>query len=52
MIANYGYKDGSGDWFISIDTDRCNGCGKCCPLNSQPGYKEIIKGDIYGHADE
>ncbi len=34
MIANYGYKDGSGDWYVTIDTDKCNGCGKCpevCP---------------------
>jgi len=31
MIANYGYKDGSGEYFISIDTDRCNGCGDCVP---------------------
>jgi ferredoxin len=34
MIANYGYKDGSGDYFIAIDTDKCNGCGDCvevCP---------------------
>ena len=34
MIANYGYKDGSGDWFIAVDTDKCNGCGACvkaCP---------------------
>lgn len=34
MIANYGYRDGSGDFFISIDTGRCNGCGDCataCP---------------------
>lgn len=29
MIANYGYKDGSGEFFISIDTDLCNGCEKC-----------------------
>ena len=36
MIANYGYKDGSGDYFISIDTDKCDGCGKCitaCPVS-------------------
>jgi ferredoxin len=34
MIANYGYKDGSGEYFIAIDTDKCTGCGDCvsaCP---------------------
>ena len=34
MIANYGYKDGSGEFFISLDSDRCDGCGVCvssCP---------------------
>jgi len=34
MIANYGFKDGSGDWYVVIDTDKCNGCGECsevCP---------------------
>ena len=34
MKANYGYKDGSGDYFITVDTDLCDGCGKCveaCP---------------------
>lgn len=34
MLANYGYKDGSGNYFISIDTDKCDGCGECvtaCP---------------------
>ena len=36
MIANYGYKDGSGDWFITIDTDKCDGCSACvnaCPYD-------------------
>jgi NAD-dependent dihydropyrimidine dehydrogenase PreA subunit len=34
MKANYGYTDGSGDWYITIDTDRRDGCAKCveaCP---------------------
>ncbi len=34
MIANYGYQDGSGDFFITIDTDKCDGCRACvraCP---------------------
>ena len=45
MLANYGYKDGSGDYFITLDTEKCNGCGDCvtaCPsglfqvLNEDP----------------
>jgi Fe-S-cluster-containing hydrogenase component 2 len=32
MLANYGYKDGSGDFFVTIDTDACNGCGDCVPV--------------------
>ncbi len=34
MLANYGYKDASGDFFITIDTDKCDGCKECvvaCP---------------------
>ena len=34
MRANYGYADGSGEYYITIDTDRCDGCGDCvaaCP---------------------
>lgn len=34
MLANHGYKDGSGEYYITIDTEKCNGCGKCvdaCP---------------------
>ena len=29
MLANYGYKDGSGEYFITINTDKCDGCGDC-----------------------
>ena len=35
MLANYGYNDASGDFFITIDTNKCNGCGDCvqaCPM--------------------
>ena len=32
MIANYGQKDGSGDFFICINTDKCNGSGDCVPV--------------------
>ncbi|NOZ84237.1 MAG: ferredoxin [Epsilonproteobacteria bacterium] len=31
MIANYGYMDGSGEYYITIDTDKCAECrGKMC----------------------
>ena len=34
MLTNYGYSDASGNFFITIDTDKCDGCGDCinaCP---------------------
>jgi len=34
MKIHYGYTDGTGDYSITIDTGRCNGCGECvqaCP---------------------
>lgn len=38
MIANYGFEDGSGAYFISIDTEKCcscvkRGCLKGCPAD-------------------
>ncbi|MDE3075545.1 MAG: 4Fe-4S binding protein [Chloroflexota bacterium] len=44
MIANYGYKDGSGEYFISIDTDRCDGCGDCVTA-CRTGVLEMIVDD-------
>lgn len=36
MIANYGYEDGSGNYYIRIDTSKCadceaKGCIEACP---------------------
>jgi len=30
MLANYGFKDGTGEFF-TIDSDKCNACGDCVP---------------------
>ena len=34
MKVHYGYSDGTGEYFITIDVGRCDGCGQCltaCP---------------------
>jgi Fe-S-cluster-containing hydrogenase component 2 len=38
MKANYGYLDGSGEYYITIDTDLCikcdhHGCVEACPVS-------------------
>ncbi|NMB41790.1 MAG: ferredoxin [Firmicutes bacterium] len=46
MIANYGYKDGSGDYFISMDTDKCSMCkGKPCVAACPKEILEIFIND-------
>jgi predicted CoA-substrate-specific enzyme activase len=32
MKVSYGYSDGTGEYFITIDTGRCDGCGQCVPI--------------------
>jgi len=27
----YGYNDGTGDYFLTIDLEKCDGCGECVP---------------------
>lgn len=52
MLANYGYKDGSGEYFITVDTEKCNGCGDCveaCPakvLEVIEDQYDPIEGDM------
>lgn len=44
MKVNYGYSDGTGDYFITIDTTLCDGCGECvavCPA----GVLEVTRDD-------
>ena len=43
-IANYGYTDGSGDFYITIDTSKCNGCGDCIGACPQQVF-EVITDD-------
>ena len=34
MLANYGYIDGTGEYYIIIDTAKCDACARCveaCP---------------------
>ena len=34
MKVQYGYTDGTGDYYLTVNTDNCNGCGQCvaaCP---------------------
>ncbi|HUW65679.1 MAG TPA: ferredoxin [Spirochaetia bacterium] len=48
MLANYGYQDGSGDFFITINTDRCGECqAKGCAAACPAGVLEIMEDD-YG----
>ena len=42
--ANYGYADGSGEYYLTIDTDKCDGCGDCVTACPQ-GILEVVLDD-------
>ncbi len=45
MLANYGYSDGSGTYYITLDTDKCNGCGDC--VTACPQQMFVVEPDDY-----
>jgi Fe-S-cluster-containing hydrogenase component 2 len=37
IIIHYGYRDSSGEYYIIVDSEKCDGCSKCveqCPRNA------------------
>jgi Fe-S-cluster-containing hydrogenase component 2 len=45
VITYYGYSDGSGEYYIVVDSDKCSGCGKClekCPQKALQLETEFI----------
>jgi ferredoxin-like protein FixX len=46
MIAHYGYEDGSGEYYITINTEGCGGCeGKGCVAACPAGIFELETDD-------
>ena len=53
MKISYGYADGTGDYYLTVDSGKCDGCGKCveaCPSavlevrrNDQGQPKAMVK---------
>ena len=45
MRIHYGYTDASGDYRITIDTELCDGCGKCVDVCPKELY-EVVEDDM------
>ncbi len=48
MIAGYGYRDAEGEFYISIDTDRCAGCAEKPCIRACPRGLFVEEEDPYG----
>ena len=58
MKAHYGYEDGSGRYYITVDTDACDGCEQCvtvCPagvlamVEEDPVEERMVAGVAPAH---
>ena len=50
MFSNYGYEDGSGACYITIDTDKCAECGEKLCLDACP--EGIFQTELDDYDDE
>lgn len=39
IITYYGYTDGSGEYYLVIDAEKCDGCGDCIQICPQKALK-------------
>lgn len=57
MIASYGYKDGSGEYFVSIDTSKCaqcetKPCVEACPEKILEIFTDDYDDEVVGVKEE
>ena len=57
MQAHYGYKDGAGDFFLIIDTDKCvacedRGCVSACPASVLEIFTDDYDDEVAGVVEE
>ncbi len=49
LRVQYGYNDATGDYYITVDSSKCNGCGKCvaaCPAHLLEMTQENGRGPV------
>lgn len=50
MIANYGYSDAEGEFYLTIDTGKCEGCANKPCIPACPRALFVAEEDPYGEA--
>ena len=53
MLSNYGYEDGSGSYYIQIDTDKCCDCDskpciQACPAGLFEAFLDDYDDEVVG----